>query len=211
MLPGPPGGFPHQQPDLLRHLIRRIQRLALHLRRKGGLIALHHVLEHVSRRDARQVGAAGRHRQRQPEPHQIMHRIADHRLVQIPHLDRQRALDVGDRADIADMAIPADPGRRPFRQGRPVRRLQPLIEPHRAAAHIGVGRRGHLPVPLRHQQRHPLRRRRDVLLRLHCSTHHKPCHTSCGGAFIQLRVTADWLGDLDSNQGCPGQSQAFYR
>lgn len=21
----------------------------------------------------------------------------------------------------------------------------------------------------------------------------------------------DWLGDLDSNQGCPGQSREFYR
>ena len=23
--------------------------------------------------------------------------------------------------------------------------------------------------------------------------------------------SAEWLGDLDSNQGCPGQSREFYR
>ncbi len=26
-----------------------------------------------------------------------------------------------------------------------------------------------------------------------------------------LHVAADWLGDLDSNQGCPVQSREFYR
>ena len=26
-----------------------------------------------------------------------------------------------------------------------------------------------------------------------------------------LRNLERWLGDLDSNQGCPGQSQEFYR
>ena len=26
-----------------------------------------------------------------------------------------------------------------------------------------------------------------------------------------LSFSVDWLGDLDSNQGCPGQSREFYR
>ena len=26
-----------------------------------------------------------------------------------------------------------------------------------------------------------------------------------------LGIIARWLGDLDSNQGCPGQSREFYR
>jgi hypothetical protein len=26
-----------------------------------------------------------------------------------------------------------------------------------------------------------------------------------------LMISMSWLGDLDSNQGCPGQSREFYR
>jgi hypothetical protein len=27
----------------------------------------------------------------------------------------------------------------------------------------------------------------------------------------EMAFSARWLGDLDSNQGCPGQSREFYR
>ena len=31
------------------------------------------------------------------------------------------------------------------------------------------------------------------------------------GSGAKLLITLTWLGDLDSNQGCPGQSREFYR
>lgn len=30
-------------------------------------------------------------------------------------------------------------------------------------------------------------------------------------SFVFNAMEARWLGDLDSNQGCPGQSREFYR
>ena len=67
-----------------------------------------------------------------------MRGIADHRLVEVSDLYVDSAFDVGDGAEIANMAIAANPeggAGRDLDAGR----LEPFVEVGGGAAHIAVG------------------------------------------------------------------------
>ena len=48
---------------------------------------------------------------------------------------------------------------------------------------------------------------------VYCASHPGITHTGYLDVWKSglLWIAASWLGDLDSNQGCPGQSREFYR
>ncbi len=50
----------------------------------------------------------------------------------------------------------------------------------------------------------------DTLCKAHRTERH-PTRTDGSRKALGLGNRAEWLGDLDSNQGCPGQSREFYR
>ena len=87
--------------------------------------------------------------------------IADDGLVEVADLDRDPALGVGQRAEIAKVAVPADPHRRTLGD-LALARLQPLVELDRAAAHIGMRRPRHLQVARQCQLRRSLFRARQI-------------------------------------------------
>ena len=152
MLPRPPGGLAHHQLDRAGQVVAvPLLCLAVLLRREGSFVAVDHVFQDVGGGDTWQVRTAGGHGERQGQPDQVMGGVADHRLVQVAYLHGQRAPGAGDGAEIADMAVAADPHRRALRQGG-VRVAQPFVKLRGAAAHVGVGRGGHLAVALGRQQ-----------------------------------------------------------
>jgi hypothetical protein len=126
------------------HRFGRVDPLLFLVWPQGILIAVHQVLDEVRGRDAREVGAARRRRQRQAEPDQVVRGVADHGLVEVADQDRHVALGVGHRPEIADMAVAADPDRRTVGNAVAVRLFKPFVELDRGAAHIGVGGAGHL-------------------------------------------------------------------
>src|ERR1700676_1792405 len=67
-----------------------------------------------------------------------MRRIADDGLVKVPDLDIHASIGTGNRAEITDVAIPANPDRGSFGQRSALLLLKPLVEFDRAAADIGV-------------------------------------------------------------------------
>ncbi len=74
-----------------------------------------------------------------------MGRVADDGLVEIPNLHRHAPLVVGQRTEIAEVAVAADPYGGAVGDAARAR-LKPLVELHRAAAHIGMRRAGHLQI-----------------------------------------------------------------
>ena len=76
---------------------------------EGSVVALHHLFEHSGGRDARQVRSARCHGKRQAQADQVVDWITDDGLVQVADLNRDLAVGIGDRAEIADMAVTADP------------------------------------------------------------------------------------------------------
>jgi hypothetical protein len=149
VLPGPPGRLSHHQLHGARHVVAGGS-LALGVGERR-LVAIDHMLENMRRRHAGKVGAARRHGQRQSEADDVVGGVADHRLVEVANLDGQRTAGAGDRAQIADVAVAADPHRRSLGQRR-VRAAQPLVEFCRAAPDIGMGGRRHLAVTLGDQK-----------------------------------------------------------
>ena len=113
---------------------------------EGSVITLHHLFEHSGRRDARKVRSTRCHGERQTKADQIVDRVADDGLVQVANLDSDLAVRACDRAEIADMAVAADPDRRPLRKGATSRAAQPLVELGCAASDKGMRRSGHLKV-----------------------------------------------------------------
>ena len=108
-------------------------------------IALDHRLHHTHGHDTGQVRTARRRGQRQAEPDEVMGGIADHGLIEIADLDFHRAAAIGDRSQIAQMAVAANPDRRSL--GHPPGRLrcrQPFVEFRRVAPDIGMGGSRHL-------------------------------------------------------------------
>jgi hypothetical protein len=76
----------------------------------------------------RQVRAARRRRQRQSETDQVVRGIADHGLIEIADLDIDLAVDIGQRTQITDMAISANPDWRALRHLAIIRGGKPLVE-----------------------------------------------------------------------------------
>ncbi len=85
-------------------------------REEAGLVAADHLLQHARRRHAREVRAPRRAGERQGQPDEVVGRVADHGLVEVTDLDVDLALAVGDRSEVAGMAVAADPNGRAVRE-----------------------------------------------------------------------------------------------
>ncbi len=114
------------------------------LREHRLLIALDHLLHHEGGGDAGQVGAAGGGGEREAEADEIVGRVADDGLVEVADLDFDLAVGVGDGAEVADVAVPADPDG--WTLGKLCGRVcfEPLVELKRASTYVGVGGASHL-------------------------------------------------------------------
>jgi hypothetical protein len=110
-VPGPPDRLTHDDPDAFRAPAAQIRVFV----GERFLVPLHHLLDHLGGGYPRQVRAARRCRQRQPEADQIVRRIADYGLVEVADLDIDLAVGIGQRTQIADVTIPANPDRRALR------------------------------------------------------------------------------------------------
>jgi hypothetical protein len=73
-----------------------------------------------------------------------MRRISDDSLVQIPDLDGDTPVHAGNRTEVTDVTIAADPDRRPFGQCAAFLLLEPFVEFDRTTANISMGGSGHL-------------------------------------------------------------------
>ena len=132
--------MPHHFRHLFFILLMFIRRF------EGQLVTGDHLLNNMRGRDAGQIRTPCRHRQRKRQADQVVCGVADDGLVEVADLDGERAIGAGDGAEIADMAIAANPDGRPIGDGDAVRRIEPFIEADCAAADIGVSGRGHFQV-----------------------------------------------------------------
>ena len=82
-----------------------------------------------------------------------MRRIADYGLVEIADLDFHAAVGVGDRSEIAGVAIAADPDSRAFGERVTFNAVEPFIELGRVATHVGMRGFGHFHVAALEQER----------------------------------------------------------
>ena len=72
--------------------------------------------------------------------------IADDGLVQVSDFDFDVAFCVRYRPEVANVAVAADPDRRPFRQASSFDRVQPLVELQGIASNVGMRRHSHLEI-----------------------------------------------------------------
>ena len=72
-----------------------------------------------------------------------MCRIANDGLIEVSDLDGHSTVCGGHRAEIANVAIAANPDRGTFRKRAALLLFQPLVKFCSASPHIGVGRLGH--------------------------------------------------------------------
>ena len=100
-------GFPRRVRSLLRDFFDRLRlRLfpfLLEIVFERGFISLHDFFEHFGRGDARQIGSARCRRERQAEADQIVSRVADHSLIEVPDLDFDVFCRTGDRSEVAEV------------------------------------------------------------------------------------------------------------
>jgi len=75
-----------------------------------------------------------------------MRRIANHCLVEIANLHLHPTLVVGQWPEVAEVAVTTDPYGGSLRNRPTVLRLQPFVELHGVAAHIGMGGSRHLRI-----------------------------------------------------------------
>ena len=101
VLPGPADGLLHDQ---VHGFGRGVVRLGII--REGGLVAGHHLLQHVDGDDARQVRPAGGAGQGQAQADQVVRGVADHALVEVADLYLHPAVAVRHRAEVADAPMP---------------------------------------------------------------------------------------------------------
>ena len=66
-----------------------------------GFVPLHDFFEHFGRGDARQIASPRRRRERQAEADQIVSRVADYSLIEVPDLDFDVFRRTGDRSEVA--------------------------------------------------------------------------------------------------------------
>src|SRR6516225_3631493 len=135
---------------------------------EGLFVPFHHRLDHLRRRHAGQIRAAGGGCERQPETDQVMSGIADHSLIKISDLDVDAAFGIRERSQIADMTVPANPHRRSIGHHPTSRRFKPLVKFERVTADISVCRTRHLQMTAFAENRLSLfELRKTGLLRLH--------------------------------------------
>ena len=99
-----------------------------------------------------------------------MRRIADHRVIQIPDLDFDVTVGIGDRTQISDMAVAADPDRRSLGMGV---RLEPFIKFVSIAADKSVRRARHLQAAPFTQQTRTVLGTRELAIIVFVSTSRK--------------------------------------
>jgi len=164
MLPLASERMPDQRPNHFRCRLHAARVPVLETGQRKP-VTLRHLLDHMGRGHAREVGAACGRRERKAEADQVVRRVADDGLIEVPDLDRDMTLGVRKRPEVAEMSITADPHRRPGRQAPLAARLQPIIEVARAAANEGMGRACHLHVAPGREDRKAFGRVRRVVLR----------------------------------------------
>ena len=113
-----------------------------------GLIALHDVFDHLCCRDPGEVAATRGHGKRERKADEIVGRVADDGLVEVANFDFDAAVGVGYGAEIADVAVPADPDGRSLGMATFFAAGKPLVKLNRVAAHIGVDAARHLATAL---------------------------------------------------------------
>ena len=94
------------------------RRLVVVERAQSDGVAFEDAFDDPRGRRAGEIRTPRRACQRQGQPDDVMRGIADRRLIEIPDLDVDVPVLIGDRAEIADVAVAADPHRRPLRQRR---------------------------------------------------------------------------------------------
>ena len=104
-------------------------------RRKCAAIPRDDRFEHAGRGDTRQIGAPDRSRERQRKANQVVRRIADDGLVEVPDLYFDPAVGVRHRAEIANVTVSADPDRWTFWDHFHAGLREPLIKLNGRAAH----------------------------------------------------------------------------
>ncbi len=199
--------MPDQRPNDLRCRLHAARVPVLETGQRKP-VTLRHLLDHMGRGHAREVGAARGRRERKAEADQVVRRVADDGLVEVPDLD-DMTLGVRKRPEVAEMTITADPHRRPGRQAPLAARLQPIIEVARAAANEGMGRARHLHVAPGREDRkafgrvrrvvlgHGLSRLRDMIAR--------ECFHPAGGTTMRGEDPRSEEGrDADAKQGAKG-------
>src|ERR1700685_3499994 len=92
---------------------------------EGDFISLHHLFEHERGCHTRQIRSPNSCCQRQPEANEIVDRVSDDRLVQIPDGYLDAALGVSNRAEVSQEAVNAATDGRTLRQGVPSSGTQP--------------------------------------------------------------------------------------
>jgi hypothetical protein len=116
-------------------------------------------------------------------------------LVEIADLDGDFTLRAGDRTEVPDMAVAADPDRRPFRKGSPIRFLQPLIEPRGASAHVSVGGGRHFAMTLLGKKRQALIRcARDIVLHVPIDHGNRKRNNPFDVEMINVPIFVIWRG-----------------
>lgn len=94
------------------------------------------MFEHLSGTDARQVGTSRRRRERQAQTDHIVGWIRDDGLIEVPNLDFHMLRRIGDAAEIAEVAVAANPDGRPVWQRAGLQRAEPLIVLDRIASNV---------------------------------------------------------------------------
>ena len=76
---------------------------------ESGFVLGDHRFQNFGDGQTRKVRNHSRGGEGETEPYQIMGGFADHGLIEVADLDFETAVGVGNRTQIADMTIPADP------------------------------------------------------------------------------------------------------
>jgi hypothetical protein len=108
------------------------------------MVIAYNSFDHLDGGQPRQIRPSRCRRKRRAQPDEVMRRISDYRLIEITNLNLDLAAGVSDRAKIADVAIPANPDRRPFGKRAAFCSLEPLVIANRIASHVSVRRSRHL-------------------------------------------------------------------
>jgi hypothetical protein len=113
---------------------------------EGHFIAVHKFFEHFGRGHAWKVGPARRRCQRKRQTDEIVGRVADDRLIEVANLNLDVSRRTSERPQITDVAIAANPDRRPVGQRSTLRPFQPFVEFLGIPTNVSMGRLRHLEI-----------------------------------------------------------------